>query len=333
MVTAGPPPPPRDPVWNGRDVAVVTVFTIGCLLLASAAAGLVWLIMRMSAGARAPATGSSSVFLLLAAQAVAMAAGMIFTAAWLDSHYHARFWQAIHWRRVSSGHAAAIMVGAVALAIGVQLLSRLIQIPHHLPVDRMFSPQTAWPLAIYGVALAPLFEEFFFRGLLYPSLRRSFAEGMTPAEARRWRPWFWSGAIALALGSLLIIALHRMQAQPVPVQTRWWLLAAVLLGLGAPLWADLLGLIFRLLARLRQPELLAIVITGILFGLMHSSQLASAWGPVLLLVLVGIILTAVRAYTGSLTASWLLHLSYNAVLFGLLYIQTHGYTNFHGLHG
>ncbi len=324
--------PERDPVWTGRDIAAVLIFTLGCLLAAMVTVGLIWLIARASSRMPAPTGERQQVYLLLLAQSIAFAAGMLFAAGWLRTHYRVRFWQAIHWRRLTASHALAVVGGAVALAVGGMALTPFLHVPHQLPVDRMFSPQTAWPMAIYGVALAPLFEEFFFRGLLYPSLRRSFTEGMSLEEARRWRPWFWLGATVLALGALLAIATRHLQGLPMPTATTWWLLAAMVLAAGVPLWTRGLSLIVSLLARLRQPELLAILVTGVLFGLMHSEQLAGAWGPLLLLSLVGIVLTAVRAYTGSLTASWLLHLSYNAVLFIALYYQSQGFHNFHGLH-
>lgn len=69
-----------------------------------------------------------------------------------------------------------------------------------------------------------------------------------------------------------------------------------------------------------------IFITGLLFGLMHAIQLWGGWVQISLLILVGIILTAARARTGSVVASYLMHLSYNTVLFVGYVIGTHGLT-------
>jgi membrane protease YdiL (CAAX protease family) len=57
-----------------------------------------------------------------------------------------------------------------------------------------------------------------------------------------------------------------------------------------------------------------VVLTGILFGLMHGAQLGWTWGLVLVLVAVGVIFTLVRARTGSVYASFLLHLGYNSMI-------------------
>lgn len=69
-----------------------------------------------------------------------------------------------------------------------------------------------------------------------------------------------------------------------------------------------------------------IVITGVLFGLMHGAQLGWTWGLVAMLVLVGIVFTLVRARTGSVFASFLMHLGYNSLISVASLIGTHGFT-------
>src|SRR5882724_799098 len=71
---------------------------------------------------------------------------------------------------------------------------------------------------------------------------------------------------------------------------------------------------------------ISIVLTGLLFGLMHGSQLGWNWGVVALLILVGVILTLVRARTGTVLASFLLHLGYNSMIAVTTVIGTHGFT-------
>ena len=61
----------------------------------------------------------------------------------------------------------------------------------------------------------------------------------------------------------------------------------------------------------------SVILTGILFGLMHGAQLGWTWGLVLVLVAVGVIFTLVRARTGSVYASFLLHLGYNSMIAAL----------------
>lgn len=69
-----------------------------------------------------------------------------------------------------------------------------------------------------------------------------------------------------------------------------------------------------------------IVLTGVLFGLMHGAQLGWTWGIVVLLILVGIVFTVARAYTGTVLASFLLHLGYNSMIAAATIIGTRGFT-------
>lgn len=57
-----------------------------------------------------------------------------------------------------------------------------------------------------------------------------------------------------------------------------------------------------------------IVITGVLFGLMHGYQLGWAWSLVALLSCVGIIFTVARARSETVFASFLMHLGYNSTI-------------------
>ena len=70
----------------------------------------------------------------------------------------------------------------------------------------------------------------------------------------------------------------------------------------------------------------AIVLTGVLFGLMHGAQLGWTLGLVAMLVFVGIVFTIVRARTGTVFASYLMHLGYNSLISFFAILGTHGFT-------
>jgi len=70
----------------------------------------------------------------------------------------------------------------------------------------------------------------------------------------------------------------------------------------------------------------SILLTGLLFGLLHGAQLGWTFGFVSLLVLVGIIFTFARAWSGTVLASFLLHLGYNSTIAITTIIATHGFT-------
>jgi membrane protease YdiL (CAAX protease family) len=78
---------------------------------------------------------------------------------------------------------------------------------------------------------------------------------------------------------------------------------------------------------LRAGTAAGVLITGILFGLLHGAQLGWTWAIVSLLIFVGIIFTFARAITGTVLASFLLHLGYNSMLAAASVIATKGFTH------
>lgn len=104
-----------------------------------------------------------------------------------------------------------------------------------------------------------------------------------------------------------------------------YLLSAIAVSIG-PLVEELFfrGFLYPLLAR-SLGQWPAILLTGFGFGLIHTLQLGKAWAPVFLIFLVGVVLTAVRAKTKSVAASFLVHVGYNGALSVLLFTATGGF--------
>jgi membrane protease YdiL (CAAX protease family) len=76
----------------------------------------------------------------------------------------------------------------------------------------------------------------------------------------------------------------------------------------------------------------SVLLTGILFGLLHGAQLAWTWGIVGLLIFVGVTFTYVRARTGTVVASYFMHLGYNSLIAIFTVIGTHGFTKIPPIH-
>ena len=81
------------------------------------------------------------------------------------------------------------------------------------------------------------------------------------------------------------------------------------------------GFLFPVLAR-RSGVAAAAVLTSLAFMLIHTSQLAGAWLPLLILFCVGMVFTLARAWTGSVAVPFLMHTAYNATLFAGLFFST-----------
>lgn len=100
----------------------------------------------------------------------------------------------------------------------------------------------------------------------------------------------------------------------------WLIIASSLLA--APLLEELVfrGYIYTLLERLwgMAP---AVLLSGLLFGSIHFSQLYPGYFQMLLLCVVGIVFSLARARTGTVLASILLHFGYNATISGLILLS------------
>ena len=126
-----------------------------------------------------------------------------------------------------------------------------------------------------------------------------------------------------AIGVLLRTPLETSQVEDL-INSRESLAAVMLFGVVfAPIFEELLfrGFLFPLLARSAGPWL-GILFTAIPFAALHGAQNHWNWQPVVLIGVAGAVFGWVRYKTGSTTAAFLLHASYNATQF-VAYALTH----------
>jgi uncharacterized protein len=239
------PTVPPDPAWTGGDILRLILLTIAALFGGVFAVLLIarwWLYPHTALGeiARIPlvvVAGQSLAYLLILAYMYVLVT---------RERRRPDFLAAIHWNWPSN--ISVYVVAGFALSLGLQVLAHFLPIPKELPIDSFFrTPAEAWALSILSVTLAPLMEELFFRGFLYPVL------------ARR---------------------------------------------LGLPV---------------------AVFVTALAFALLHGAQLMFSWGPVLVIFLVGIVLTIVRAKTNSVAAGVLIHMAYNGTITVAMFAATDGF--------
>lgn len=154
-----------------------------------------------------------------------------------------------------------------------------------------------------------------------------------------WRAirWNWRGNSTvklLGLGVLTVSLDLLSRFLPMPKTTPFdeffahprdaYLMAAFAITFG-PLMEELFfrGFLYPVLAR-RIPVPSAVLLTALPFGLIHYLQYKS-WAAVLVITLVGVVLTVVRAVTKSVAASFLVHVGYNATLMTLAALATDGF--------
>jgi membrane protease YdiL (CAAX protease family) len=241
------------------------------------------------------------------------------------------FFESVSWRWPTSLWPGLVVAGS-AFAILIQWASAKLPIPHSLPIDKYFETTTyAYLMAAFGILVAPFMEEMFFRGFLYPALARGFETVarlfLTNPRYRRdlgisTLIFFVAEIIVLVRGMRLgyswaaLVMTFTIVAVRTLVRLRQRAFAA-----GMPVHADpphpLPVQIFGISA--------AIFSTAAAFMLMHGAQLGFSWAALLLMFIVGLVLTLVRARLRSLAASVLIHASYNATIFVTVFADTGGF--------
>jgi len=168
-------PPRRDvfPSWSVWDAMAVLGFTVAAIVLFSIIAlGIAHVVTskhHVSVGDLA-----TNPIVVIGSQLAAYPVVIVFMIAVVGGKSDESFWRAIRWNWPGPAALGFFVAGTLFAAV-VEFASRLMPIPKSLPVDKFFSDATgAYLMVAFGVTLAPLLEELFFRGLLYPLLRRSW---------------------------------------------------------------------------------------------------------------------------------------------------------------
>jgi len=154
-------------------------------------------------------------------------------------------------------------------------------------------------------------------------------------QAMRWNWPGIAGVSFLGVGVLMLGFDILGRFLPMPKTTPFdqffdrpfdaYLTAAFAVSLG-PLIEEIFfrGFLYPVVAR-RLGVGWGIFLTALPFGLMHLAQYGYSWGAVLIVFLVGVVLTAVRAMTKSVAASFLAHVGYNGTLMALAVWSTYGF--------
>jgi membrane protease YdiL (CAAX protease family) len=164
---SAPPPaaPTRDPVWSGWDVFFTALLAFGASLVLAVLVGLV-LGLRPKPGEFQP----EMVRAAITAQMVAYALVAVYVYSLVVYHYRQPFLTAIRWNWPPTP--VLWVLAGIGMSLAVMVISRFLPVPRDLPVERYFTDRRlAFLLVFFGTAVAPLVEEVFFRGFLYPVLR------------------------------------------------------------------------------------------------------------------------------------------------------------------
>lgn len=226
-----------------------------------------------------------------------------------------------------------VMFGSLVLClIGIALAVKRFEYPNNGFFQVMSFPlvQFGAQMSAYGVTLA----------FMFVTATRNSAGGF--GQAIKWS-WPRSWAAFLGLGIVFAIGLQVLaHFVPLPKENemevffqtplRAWALSIFAVSF-VPLMEELFfrGFLYPVLVR-RAGIIVAIIITTLAFTSIHVPQLAdphmpfsSTWGAVLLIFIIGLGLTIVRAVKKSVASGVLMHMAYNGFTAVAAMIQTGGF--------
>jgi membrane protease YdiL (CAAX protease family) len=240
---------------------------------------------------------------------------------------------------------------AVQLAVMGYLASA-----RHLPmkqVEQLLMTEASWVVGMQTLWLAVVLLFLYVTlGLLreapfWTTLGWHRFPGPVPPAQRpnAWKYFFTGSALSalVLLGGQGVHPKGKMPIEEIFKDPHGLLLLMGMAVLVAPLMEETLfrGYLYPLLAgkvaglargmghdperALRIGRAASIAVTGCLFGIMHGAQTGWTLGIVGMLSVVGMIFTYARARTGTVLASYLLHLGYNSTLAVLMAVATGGF--------
>jgi hypothetical protein len=173
-----PQPPARQfPAWTAWDVLVIPCIAVLAILVCSALGLAIAHLLPPYRGLSLAAL-TQEPLIIVGSQIASYPLVIAFMALIVRRRSGEPFLVAVRWNWPR--RAIWFYAGGVALAFTVEGLARFLPIPKSLPMDKFFNDaESAYLMAFFGILVAPVLEELFFRGMLYPTLRRGF--GMVTA--------------------------------------------------------------------------------------------------------------------------------------------------------
>lgn len=164
----------ENPVFNLLDVGLTLLVAVGALFFCVLVAAIVLAAIHgpRSLDFKDP---TRLILFLLPVQVVSyiLTVGFMVFLIWVK--YRTRFLEAVRWNMPGAKAAWWALAGGAGLGLFSEVASALLHrwTPKSLPIDQYLrTPSSAYALAAFGILVAPMVEELFFRGFLYPALAR-----------------------------------------------------------------------------------------------------------------------------------------------------------------
>jgi membrane protease YdiL (CAAX protease family) len=205
------PEPPVFRVPNLVDATIFLVLLVVGLLVTVALLGLAsyfhwlerWMGLKDIQAAATDTRVALGTQLLLYGIALAGAVPL-FRHAWGKGYLAGLHWHAATaWRLKWRLGLTALLCNGLALAANAFLPQ-----PDHPPIEKLFAtPRDAWLLMLFGVLIAPFFEEMIFRGFLLPGVATAWDWTMERIQHTRPHPLDSEGNPVWSLGAMVFASM------------------------------------------------------------------------------------------------------------------------------
>lgn len=165
------PIPPRDPAWNGWDVLRILLMAVVALFVT--VLGLIAIVHGATIRERMNRLNSQPELLMIAQMVAYLVIIAYMYVLVTRERRQPRFWEAVRWNWPAS-ISIFLLIGVVMQAMFL-LVGRFLPFPKETPFEELLQrPYSLYLIAAFSITLGPLMEELFFRGFMYPVVRRRF---------------------------------------------------------------------------------------------------------------------------------------------------------------
>lgn len=198
-------PIPREPAWGYLEIlAVISSFVVALFLCGGAGYALARTAPLFQGASPQQIAANPLFFIPVQLAAYLLTFGVMAMVVSIKSGE--RFFAAVRWRLPSADEGLRYALLGIVMAVAVQVLSAFLPFPKSLPMHEYFRElRFAYAMAAFGLMVAPVAEELFFRGLVFPVLVRSMGSAAAILLTGVAFALMHSGQLAWSWAPLLVL--------------------------------------------------------------------------------------------------------------------------------
>ena len=224
QIVTRPTPAKADPAWGYAEIGLVICTFIAALFLCG---GVGLAIAKAIVPGLTPQQVAANPLFFAPLQFAAYLLTFLALRFAVVSKSEEGFWQAIHWQMPAGEALFRYVLIGVVMAVVVQVLATFLPFPKSLPMQQYFKETGfAYMMTAFGLLVAPMAEELFFRGLAFPVLARTMGQVAAVAVTSAAFSLMHQGQLARAWAPLMVlfgvgVVLTTIRARTKSVASSW----------------------------------------------------------------------------------------------------------------